>query len=191
MSKLKQVRELQNLTQEELSASSGISVRTIQRIESGVTPKGHTLKALAYALKIEEKDMSGSGEKTEATTTDINPVQVEESETHINYQRMKVINTSSVLFVIVPPLNIIAPLLLSRLFRQNNFLSKQIISLQILWTILAPIVFMVGILFKLGRSFTIVMIVSIILINVFLIILNTAEIDRNKKLRFKLNFNIV
>jgi len=35
MSKLKRIREEQHLTQEELSANSGISVRTIQRIESG------------------------------------------------------------------------------------------------------------------------------------------------------------
>jgi transcriptional regulator with XRE-family HTH domain len=44
MSKLKQIREQQNLTQEELAEKSGISVRTIQRIESGTEPKGHTLK---------------------------------------------------------------------------------------------------------------------------------------------------
>nr|WP_262488543.1 helix-turn-helix transcriptional regulator [Flavobacterium gillisiae] len=34
MSKLKSIRELKNLTQEELSDKSGISARTIQRIES-------------------------------------------------------------------------------------------------------------------------------------------------------------
>jgi len=48
MSKLKQLREQKNMTQEELSEKSGISVRTIQRIESGTNPKGHTLK---YLLK--------------------------------------------------------------------------------------------------------------------------------------------
>ncbi len=44
MSKLKKIREKLNLTQEELSEKSGISVRTIQRIESGNEPKGQTLK---------------------------------------------------------------------------------------------------------------------------------------------------
>jgi transcriptional regulator with XRE-family HTH domain len=38
MSKLKVLRQLQNLTQEELY-KSGISVRTIQRIETGKEPK--------------------------------------------------------------------------------------------------------------------------------------------------------
>lgn len=54
MSKLKTLREQKNLTQEELSERSKISVRTIQRIESGTEPKGHTLRALAQTLEIEE-----------------------------------------------------------------------------------------------------------------------------------------
>mgnify|MGYP003598873837 CR=1 FL=1 len=49
-----------NLTQEELAEKSGISVRTIQRIESGTKPKGYTLKALAAALGISEKRFVGS-----------------------------------------------------------------------------------------------------------------------------------
>lgn len=191
MSKLKQLREQQHLTQEELSANSGVSVRTIQRIESGVTPKGHTLKALAKALHLPENDLLPKAIKTETITITTLAVDTEESTSHIDYQKMKLINLSSVLFVVLPPLNIIVPFILSRLFKQDNILLRQIISLQILWTILAPIVFMVGILLKLGRSFTIILIVSIALSNVFLIVRNLAEIDRNKKLRFKLNFSII
>lgn len=191
MSKLKQLREQQHLTQEELSASSGVSARTIQRIESGVTPKGHTLKALAKALNLLENDLLPKAIKTETITITKHAVDTEESTSHIDYQKMKLINLSSVLFVVLPPLNIIVPFILSRLFKQDNILLRQIISLQILWTTLAPIVFMVGILLKLGRSFTIVLIVSIALSNVFLIVRNLAEIDRNKKLRFKLNFSII
>ena len=44
MSKLKNLREFQNLTQEELAEKSGVSVRTIQRIETGKKPKGYTLR---------------------------------------------------------------------------------------------------------------------------------------------------
>ncbi|WP_374364877.1 helix-turn-helix domain-containing protein [Cloacibacterium sp.] len=57
MSKLKQIREQQNLTQEELAEKSGISVRTIQRIESGTEPKGHTLKALSKSLEISQNEL--------------------------------------------------------------------------------------------------------------------------------------
>ena len=57
MSELKKIRERQNLTQEELAEKSGISVRTIQRIEAGTNPKGYTLKTLASSLDVSEKDL--------------------------------------------------------------------------------------------------------------------------------------
>lgn len=57
MSKLKNYREQLNLTQEELSDSSGISIRAIQRIESGNDPKGKTLKILAQTLGLKENDL--------------------------------------------------------------------------------------------------------------------------------------
>ena len=196
MSILKRVREGQHLTQEELSSASGISVRTIQRIESGVLPKGHTLKALAKALQVSENDLLGHPDVNEDTvfvsaTADTNTVESENTLTQIDIPKIKLINLSSILFVLLPPLNIIAPLVLSRLLKQNNTIVKQIISLQILWIILAPIVFILGILLKLGSSFTIVLIAGIALSNVLLILINLAELDRNKRLRFTLNFSII
>lgn len=196
MSALKRVREGQHLTQEELSLNSGISVRTIQRIESGVLPKGHTLKALAKALQVSENDLLGNPDVNEdtvfvSTTADTNSVESENMLTQIDIPKIKLINLSSILFVLLPPLNIIAPLVLSRLLKQNNTIVKQIISLQILWIILAPIVFILGILLKLGSSFTIGLIACIALSNVLLILINLAELDRNKRLRFKLNFSII
>ena len=57
MSELKKIREAQHLTQEELAVKSGLSVRTIQRIESGTIPRGYTLKTLASSLSIPEEDL--------------------------------------------------------------------------------------------------------------------------------------
>ena len=176
MSKLKQVREQKNLTQEELSEKSGISVRTIQRIESGIAPKGHTLKTLARTLNIPEIDLLNSEKEI--------PIESLDATNGINFQKIKLINLSSILFVLVPPLNIFLPLLLSYILKQRNLLTKQIISLQILWTILAPVFFMLGIFLKLGRSFTIVLLVVIVLSNIFLILRNLAEIDTKQKLRY-------
>lgn len=189
MSRLKQLREQRNLTQEELSEQSGISVRTIQRIESGTKPKGHTLKTLAVALKIKENELLSFENINEITEEKV--TEISENETAIEYSKIKLINLSSIVFVVLPPLNILAPILFSYIFKQRNFLTKQIISLQIFWTILAPIVFMIGIFLKLGRSFTIILLISIVLSNIFLILRNSAEIDRNKKLHYKLNFSII
>lgn len=191
MSKLKIVREQKNLTQEELSEKSGISVRTIQRIESGIAPKGHTLKALSKTLEILETELT---DKTEGNRVVEKPEELivkSQIEIGIDFQKIKLINLSSILFVMLPPLNILVPLLLFYALKQKNHLTRQIISLQIIWTILAPIIFMLGILLKLGRSFTIVILIIIVLSNVFLILRNLSEIDRNKRLRYKLNFNII
>lgn len=191
MSKLKIVREQKNLTQEELSEKSGISVRTIQRIESGIAPKGHTLKALSKTLEILETDLTGKTEENRVVEKPEELIVKSQTEIGIDFQKIKLINLSSILFVMLPPLNILVPLLLFYALKQKNHLTRQIISLQIIWTILAPIIFMLGILLKLGRSFTIVILIIIVLSNVFLILRNLSEIDRNKRLRYKLNFNII
>lgn len=191
MSKLKIVREQKNLTQEELSEKSGISVRTIQRIESGIAPKGHTLKALSKTLEILETDLTDKTEENRVVEKPEELIVKSQTEIGIDFQKIKLINLSSILFVMLPPLNILVPLLLFYALKQKNHLTRQIISLQIIWTILAPIIFMLGILLKLGRSFTIVILIIIVLSNVFLILRNLSEIDRNKRLRYKLNFNVI
>lgn len=111
--------------------------------------------------------------------------------TKINYSKIKLINLSSILFVVLPPLNILAPLLLSHFLREKNELTKQIISVQILWTILAPIVFLLGIFLKLGSGFTLVLLITIALSNIGIILLNASEIDKKKKLLLKLYFSIL
>lgn len=188
MSKLKAIRENKNLTQEELSEKSRISVRTIQRIESGTAPKGHTLRALAQALDIQEDLLQDT--KVIIEKDDLN-TELKEEQTDINYSLIKIINLSSLLFVVLPPINILVPLILMFSMKQRNSIVKQIISVQILWTILAPIVFMIGVFLKIGRQFTLVLMVLIVLSNVFIILRNAAGIDRHKKLHYKLKFNMI
>ncbi|UKB81017.1 helix-turn-helix domain-containing protein [Chryseobacterium sp. MEBOG07] len=192
MSKLKAIREQKNLTQEELSEKSRISVRTIQRIEAGTEPKGYTLKTLAQALEIEESVLlqDTPQEIPEADEVEIK-VEEEPIPIPVNYSYIKIINLSSLLFTLLPPLNIFVPLLLMFTMKQRNSLVRQIISVQIIWTIMAPIVFMLGIFLKPGPKLTLVLMIIIILSNIFVILRNAAEIDRYKKLYYKLNFNMI
>lgn len=176
MSKLKTIREQQNFTQEEISEKSGISVRTIQRIESGKDPKGYTLRILAQTLGIGEEELITSI-KTEAVNT-------------VNI-KIKLINLSSLPFTILPIVNIIVPILLIYVWKIKNPLTKQIVSLQVMWTIIAPIIFLLGVLLKLGNQFTLLFMVMLVLSNVVIILRNAFEIDKNKKLYFKLNFNLL
>ncbi|MGR3808961.1 helix-turn-helix domain-containing protein [Jiulongibacter sp. NS-SX5] len=179
MSILKKNREKLNLTQEELSEKSGISVRTIQRIESGKEPKGQTLKILAKTLGVKENEL------------------LEKAETHleINYSLIKIINLSALPFTVIPPANIVIPLILMFTKKQFNPVAKQIVSIQIIWLILAAIIFMLSSFmknwFSLGNRFMLVVMVFLVLSNVFIILRNTAEIDKKSKLYFRLSFNLI
>ena len=179
MCKLKKIREQQHLTQQELSERSGVSVRTIQRIESGTEPKGQTLKILAATLNVKEAELL---EKTETPVGE-------------NFTLIKIINFSSLPVTIFPPANILLPLLIMFLSKQSNSLTRQIVNLQIFWSICAFIIFM---LFNFMRSSfswsndsTLVMMIMLILSNVFIILRNAAEIDKNQRLSIKLNFSII
>ncbi|AQX85733.1 helix-turn-helix domain-containing protein [Elizabethkingia bruuniana] len=190
MSKLKAARELNNLTQEELSDKSKISVRTIQRIESGTEPKGHTLRALAQALDVEQSSLQENIVISEVETSN-EETKAKEELSDVNYTSIKIINLSSVLFILLPPLNILVPLLLMYKMKQKDNVVKQIISIQILWTLLAPVVFILGIFFKPGPQITLVIMIFIVLSNLFMILRNAAEIDRKRKLYFRLNFSMI
>ncbi|WP_415376713.1 helix-turn-helix domain-containing protein [Patiriisocius sp. Uisw_017] len=176
---IKTLREQKHLTQEDLANESGISIRTIQRIEAGREPKGHTAKALTNALGLDLTAIN----KTEKPIEDL------------NFSLIKLINLSSLFVTFIPLLNIILPLVIIYFGKQNNSITKQIISLQILWTIVATLIFLItGFLklsFSLSHFITPWALVVLIFINVILILVNTASIDRSKKLFFKLNFSLI
>ncbi|OFZ23497.1 MAG: DNA-binding protein [Bacteroidetes bacterium RIFCSPHIGHO2_02_FULL_44_7] len=181
MSKLKALREQQNLTQEELSEKSGVSVRTIQRIEAGRDPKGHTLRALGKSLGIPDQELLNKHAE----------IKGEAQSAPVDYNRVKLINLAALPFTVFPPANILVPLVLMFALKQKNLITKQIISVQIMWTIFAPIVFMIGIFLKLGNQFTLVLIILLVLTNVFIVLRNAAEIDRRQTLYYKLNFRLL
>ncbi len=191
MSKLKTIRELQNLTQEELSEKSGVSARTIQRIESGKEPKGYTLRVLAQTFGIDEKELRSNSFEIENKEESNENAIVSNEVIATNYSKVKLINLSSLPFVILPLMNILIPLLLMYTMKVKSPITKQIISLQIMWTIIAPIVFMLGIFLKLGHQFTLILMILIVLTNVFIILRNAIEIDRNQKLRYNLKFSML
>ena len=55
----KLLRESRGWTQETLALVSGLSVRTIQRVESGESPSAETLLALAAAFNLTPRDVGG------------------------------------------------------------------------------------------------------------------------------------
>ena len=110
MSKLLAIRQKLNLTQEELAEKSVVSVRTIQHIEAGTIPKGHTLKALAKGLGISKTDL----------------LETKEINTSDDGKWLKIINISVLPFVLIPPLNIVVPLLIMFLKKQFTPITRMI-----------------------------------------------------------------
>lgn len=178
MSKLTKYREKLNLTQEELAGKSGISVRTIQRIEAGAKPKGHSLNVLAQALNVSKEQLTE-----------------ESNGPSFNKKLIKLINLSSLPFVIIPLANIIIPLLIIYYKKEFNSLTKQIVSVQIFWTILTTILFLlspfINRMFSSENKLTLIVIIVSILVNIFIILRNTIALDKKNKLHIKLNFSFL
>lgn len=176
---LKAIRDQKHLTQEELAEKSGLSIRTIQRVEAGQEPKGHTAKVLAETLDLDISFVSKSNKTTDT----------------INYSLVKRINLSSAFVCFIPLLNIVVPLILNRRYEQNNHLTKGIITLQILWSIVFILAFFVAgflkLTFDLHHQTALWVSMFLIALNLMMILVNAANIDKHKKLYFKLSFNLI
>lgn len=123
MNNVKQWREKNNLTQKELAEKSGVSLRTIQRIEAGSPLKGFTLNAIAMTLET-------------------SPENLFLKETG-NTERAKSINLSALLGLIIPFGGIIFPLILISKTKDilNKQLGKKIVEIQIILAVLQSVFF--------------------------------------------------
>ncbi len=195
MSELKKIREKQNLTQEELAEKSGLSVRTIQRIEAGTKPKGYTLKTLASSLDVSQNDLLTPSIPAEELILENliveEPMSLADNEPAENWTLIKIINLSSLPLCWFPIANFLPPLLIMLISKQKSPLARQIISLQILLSIIAPIIFMLVVLLKLGKESVIMTIIALILSDIYIVLRNAYQLDKNKMLYYKLNFNLL
>lgn len=121
MNNVKYWREKNNFTQNELAEKSGISLRTIQRIEGGSSLKGFTLHSIAKALETNPEHLLAK--KTE------------------NIERAKLINLSVLLGLIIPFGGVIFPFILTSKTEDfdNKQLGKKIIEIQIILAVLQSV----------------------------------------------------
>ncbi len=179
MSKLLLLRQKLNLTQEELSDRTGISVRTIQRIEAGTIPKGYTLKTLAKGLRVNEEDLVDAAEEVSPNDT----------------KWLKLINLSVLPFILLPPLNIFVPLLIMYFKKQFNPLTRRLVTLQIVWTLLIALFCLTVVIlndwFGIRSNYLMLAVVALVLANIFVILLNAAQLDKDKRLRISINFSLI
>ncbi|MBO9672587.1 MAG: helix-turn-helix domain-containing protein [Sphingobacteriaceae bacterium] len=171
MNKLLELRERCNLTQEELAEKSGISVRTIQRLEAGQTPKGYTLKALAVALAVDEAVLSEFSKAPEVS----------------RLKWCKIINFCSLPLMLLPPLNVLVPLAIIFGKKQDSLLARKLISLQIIWTLVAVFLFFTVLMLNdwLGvkSQYTMLIPIGWLLVGVVMIVNNAFEMAKKESPR--------
>ena len=128
---IQQLRKQKGLSQEALAERSGLSVRTIQRIEAGVSkPRVFTLKVLANALEVSMTEL----EMTEQVA----------AKSLKDYRYVKLMNLSILSYLVMPLANIVFPLIIWRQQKEDKLakeLGAKLISFQIWWTLMSILVF--------------------------------------------------
>ncbi len=126
MNPLKKLRQQSGYTQQDLVEMSGLSLRTIQRLEADAkAPQGHSLKMLAEVFNLKP---------TELRKKFTPAVQNEDAE----LLTVKFINLAVLALFVFPFGNIILPVYLWRKHRQSilvNDMGRKIINFQIFWTV--------------------------------------------------------
>jgi transcriptional regulator with XRE-family HTH domain len=131
-----EARKRQGLTQEELADKAGLTVRTIQRIESGKgTPRDFTLRQIAAALNLPVDELKSKPELQD------------------DYW-MVLLNLSAFCYLLLPLLNIIVPLQLLKKHRHeiDAGLARKIINRQIYWSIATHALLLLLLLYNLVQS---------------------------------------
>lgn len=127
MNIIKKTREKLGYTQASLAKETGLSLRTIQRLEASKTPpKGHTLKVLSEALELDISVLKDNFLGLEKLKTS-------------DKLSIKIINLSILLFLGIPFGNLIFPFIFWNKKRKSKFVDetgRKIINFQILWTII-------------------------------------------------------
>ena len=175
--KLKALRHQKGMSQEVLAEASGLSLRTIQRIENGDTnPTGDSLKRLANALNINPDELIDWA--------------IKEDNSYLVY-----LNLSTLTFLFFPLLGIIVPFMLWTSKKDKikgiNTLGRDLINFEITWTILLffmPfslfILSKVGVLHSFSLNTLFITTVIMYVINLLFVLLNTFRISNKKDAKY-------
>ncbi|HCO85939.1 MAG TPA: DNA-binding protein [Arenibacter sp.] len=190
--RVKELRKRNGLSQEVLTENSGLSLRTIQRIENGETqPTGDTLKRIAKALNV--------------TPNELVDWTIMEDKGFL-----KALNLSALTFLFFPILGILVPLIMwiskKDKLKDLNKIGRDVINFEITWTVLLFLGFLLNAVYMAyywetngvvsassilsSVRFNMFFLIFMYLFNLVFVIFNTVLIDRNKQVRYfpKINF---
>jgi len=176
--KVKIFREEKNMTQNELAEKSGLSLRTIQRIEAGNILKGFTLKTIAQSLETQPENLIVKKENSEI-------------------ERAKLINLSALSGLIIPFGSIIFPLILTYKTKdfKNRELGKQIITVQIFLSLILSFLMILSPFiqqaFSIQFPLFLIPLIVILCLKLVIVILNGISLNQKQNLAIKLKHNFL
>lgn len=172
--RIKKLRNQKGMSQELLAEESGLSLRTIQRIENGETnPTGESLKRISNALNV-------------------NPDELMDWSIKEDNKFLTNLNLSALTFLFFPLLGILVPFIVwtSRKGKIKNVdkLGRNLINFQISWTLLLffyPIILFILSKAELESNITLstffIGVAILYVINLMSILLNTFRISNDKE----------
>jgi transcriptional regulator with XRE-family HTH domain len=166
--RVKEIRTKKGLSQEQLADKSGLSVRTIQRIENGETaPRGDTLRQLAISLEVSQNDIL-------------------DWKTEKDDNLLAILNLSQLSFIVFPLLGVIIPLAIW-IHKKDRVegvdkLGKSILNFQITWAISF---FVLLFTFFQFIGLPVFLISLMYLFNIMMIIINIIKFSRTGETEYK------
>ena len=177
--RIKELRSRRGYSQEELAERSGLSLRTIQRIENGETePRGDSLTRLAAAFDVTVDDLADWGLVEDKLT-------------------LWVMNLSALSLLFFPLLGVLVPLIIW-IFKKDkvkgiNDAARSLLNFQITWIIVLCVCWIVFFWTVFLRDFELlspfehfVFVGIMYAINLIMILVNTARIGNGKKVDYLL-----
>lgn len=168
-SKVRTLREELGFTQAELAEHTNLSIRTIQRVESGQSiPKGHTLQMLSQVLGVEKNELR---QEQSTAQTDVNEENL----------KLKLINLATLCFLGIPFGNLIVPFTLWKKYRSYPLVDevgRKILNFQIFWTLCTVLILIFSPFLQdlIMAPFSLMLVLSLIAIGVNLVfIFKTAN----------------
>lgn len=184
--RVKELRRQRGVTQELLAEDSGLSLRTIQRIENNeTTPRGESLRRLALALN--------------TTPDEIIDWKIQEDKGYLILMSLSAIG-----FLFFPILGIVIPLIfwILKMDKVKNVdkIGKSIINFEITWSIMvfAYLIFLIiGVVGEVVTQITpagilksYIPVVALYCYNVIVILVNTIRISKRKNVKYIPSFKI-
>ncbi len=136
-SQVSTARKKKGMTQEELAELAQVTVRTIQRVESGEsTPRAYTLKLIATALELPFEQFAKPAAEKPQQEIVVEPVDTIEEDRHF----LQMVGLSCFTFIVIPYVHFLIPRYIIKkstgVSKHTKLLAEKWIRVQIWWVVI-------------------------------------------------------